>query len=890
MKYLEMKKRAFMSIVNRVKGFIRTISGASLLILPYCVDEDSLINYTISGDSIQSMLPKGYQSVEYIESSGTQYIDTEVIANQDTGFEIKFLAKNNIADTDYGSIFGARTGSSNAEYHLTTYTSSGTLSYRGTFRFNNKSFDGGIPTDEKEKISLKNGIYTTSDNTEIVLSEESFTTPCSLTLFALNQKGTPTQYGSLQLFSFKLYDGDILLRDFIPCCRLVDNVVGLYDLVNDKFYSNKGTGSFLKGSDVSANPTPEAPIEVESVGDKTVNLFDKSLSPAAGIPDETAFTGYGSLIYSNQNVLETLKPDTTYTITYKVEMVSTPSDIPSQANYNPIGLALYSGVSGYTNLNFYKVSGYDFTPGSVYEFKQTFTTPSNLTDSSANYRMIGYSGRYLMDDSTTKPGTVILSKIQIEEGDTTISYEPYGYKIPVKASGVNIYNPAKTSYTANGVTFTKNPDNTFTVNGTATANVYFHMGDLPVDLNKTYYISGGTSNVRFSVRQMIDGVSQNSIISTGEPVALPTTVYGKDLDTFNPIIHVNAGVTCENEIVKPMITHKYWVSNKNYFELDKYTKLIENSGADRTSFISIQNGIIKNQYDIYYAGAYFLTEEPFELAAGTYMLGGNVNKWRKTAISVGLRFEDGTNSRENKSIGYCTSGWREFSTKITLTEPMTVIGVYLQDNGASEGDYKSPVEFKDIYIENADNIIDYEPYVEPITTNVYLNEPLRKILDYADYIDFENQKLIRNIGNTLLSASALSGSSENTEMLGLYGRISDRKSIDDMYSVQVLSPNLLGVARYGYGVDIPCMAAHVTGTVVYFKLPKALLDAETAAAANRYLNANPTTVFYIKDTPTETDIVLPKLPTLKGTTVYSVEAKTNPSNITATYYSSMKGE
>lgn len=38
----------------------------------------------------------------------------------------------------------------------------------------------------------------------------------------------------------------------------------------------------------------------------------------------------------------------------------------------------------------------------------------------------------------------------------------------------------------------------------------------------------------------------------------------------------------------------------------------------------------------------------------------------------------------------------------------------------------------------------FEPYIEPQTTNVYLNEPLRKIGDYADYIDFKGKKVVRN--------------------------------------------------------------------------------------------------------------------------------------------------
>lgn len=45
----------------------------------------------------------------------------------------------------------------------------------------------------------------------------------------------------------------------------------------------------------------------------------------------------------------------------------------------------------------------------------------------------------------------------------------------------------------------------------------------------------------------------------------------------------------------------------------------------------------------------------------------------------------------------------------------------------------------------------YEPYIEPITTNVFLNEPLRKIGDYADYIDFKNDKICRVIKEEIMT-------------------------------------------------------------------------------------------------------------------------------------------
>jgi hypothetical protein len=50
---------------------------------------------------------------------------------------------------------------------------------------------------------------------------------------------------------------------------------------------------------------------------------------------------------------------------------------------------------------------------------------------------------------------------------------------------------------------------------------------------------------------------------------------------------------------------------------------------------------------------------------------------------------------------------------------------------------------KDIQIELGATAKPYEPYAEPITTNIFLSEPLRKIGDYADYIDFKENKVVR---------------------------------------------------------------------------------------------------------------------------------------------------
>ena len=70
-------------------------------------------------------------------------------------------------------------------------------------------------------------------------------------LFGINNGGTNSQQtGDIYFYGFKAYTGVTLVRDLIPCYRIADNEIGMYDIVNDVFYTNAGTGTFTKGADV----------------------------------------------------------------------------------------------------------------------------------------------------------------------------------------------------------------------------------------------------------------------------------------------------------------------------------------------------------------------------------------------------------------------------------------------------------------------------------------------------------------------------------------------------------------------------------------------------------------------------------------------------------------
>ena len=71
-------------------------------------------------------------------------------------------------------------------------------------------------------------------------------------IFAMNEQHVLKFYSKIRLYDFKVYDNDTLVRNFIPCIRKSDNKPGLYDLANNEFYTNQGTGDtdFTVGPDI----------------------------------------------------------------------------------------------------------------------------------------------------------------------------------------------------------------------------------------------------------------------------------------------------------------------------------------------------------------------------------------------------------------------------------------------------------------------------------------------------------------------------------------------------------------------------------------------------------------------------------------------------------------
>lgn len=225
---------------------------------------------------IAPRLPKEYQEVEYIESTGTQYIDTGVKSTNRTNIklDIEFISgessryipllahRRQVIDTEYENMFGIwvnQTSKKIAIIYGTTDTGE-IAETNGNGRH--------IYYNESNKFYLDNTLIYTFD-------ESSFESSINLYVFAINEnKVSGSQYvnnvetrnNNLRLYEFIIYEQDTQIRNFVPCYRKSDNEVGLYDLVNDVFYENSGTGIFLMGAEVGNSDVNLVPM----IGNKKV--------------------------------------------------------------------------------------------------------------------------------------------------------------------------------------------------------------------------------------------------------------------------------------------------------------------------------------------------------------------------------------------------------------------------------------------------------------------------------------------------------------------------------------------------------------------------------------------------------------------------------------------
>ena len=251
-------------IINYIPSFSKKYEGKFIIEkndLKYTnkLDEKELeyikkLNIKESLYTSSKLLPNEYKQVEYIESTGIQYIDTKYLANQDTVIETKYSFTKNLS----GFLYGTRQDlSSNFYCFLYKEDYKGIrfdYNYERSNCFNSEVNTAHIVKQDKNKYYIDN-IYTGE------FSYSNFTSTCNMFLFAGNTNGYIDSKSFARLYYCKIWDASELVRNFVPCystTKVIDvngkecpsGTVGLYDMVNNDFYTNQGIGQFVKGKDI----------------------------------------------------------------------------------------------------------------------------------------------------------------------------------------------------------------------------------------------------------------------------------------------------------------------------------------------------------------------------------------------------------------------------------------------------------------------------------------------------------------------------------------------------------------------------------------------------------------------------------------------------------------
>lgn len=198
-------------------------------------------------------LPDDYQEVEYIESNGKQYINTNYIPNEDIVIDGKIAHNESTIDTP---VFGARTSISGNSYTLWSHPAeykTGTSAGQAIFNGATKNLTNlPMGTEIKFYYSKEKFIY---NDQQYTWAPPAGTPNLSLALFSLNTAGNiDNRKFSGKMYYFRIYNGTTPARDYVPCYRKSDNKPGLYDLITKEFYINQGTGEdFTIGPEVVTN-------------------------------------------------------------------------------------------------------------------------------------------------------------------------------------------------------------------------------------------------------------------------------------------------------------------------------------------------------------------------------------------------------------------------------------------------------------------------------------------------------------------------------------------------------------------------------------------------------------------------------------------------------------
>ena len=177
--------------------------------------------------------------IEYVEATGSQYVDTGFVPNGNTKIEATYQLT--ALESQYNYVFGEYGSNGRCQFSAATNTLAGfgsghndKISWKEDTAWHTVVMDKGTFKVDGNQI-YKNGFTGTAK---------------SLFLFAINANGTVENKATIRISSVKIYDNGALKRLMVPC-QMGDSAVGFWDFIDGQFYGDAAGGNFVGGADAS---------------------------------------------------------------------------------------------------------------------------------------------------------------------------------------------------------------------------------------------------------------------------------------------------------------------------------------------------------------------------------------------------------------------------------------------------------------------------------------------------------------------------------------------------------------------------------------------------------------------------------------------------------------
>ena len=238
--------------------------------------------YTFKG---WSYLPEGYQQLEYIEGTGTQYLDTGYKPGPNTGIKADYQFTS--TSPTQQRLYGARGANTDAESITYEWYINGSTGFSYAFKDGSGNWKAigknADTTRHKIEFNVTDGYYKYDSGAETEIAEATTTNTSKVNMFlmATTSNGTSTvdvdYNGKVKLYSFSIYENGNIVRHYVPC-KKTDGTIGMYEIITGTFCGNIGTGTFTAGPESYITST--TPVSIETNHTIYTNWADET-APAA---------------------------------------------------------------------------------------------------------------------------------------------------------------------------------------------------------------------------------------------------------------------------------------------------------------------------------------------------------------------------------------------------------------------------------------------------------------------------------------------------------------------------------------------------------------------------------------------------------------------------------